>query len=130
MIRRIRDLREVTQDELAEYIGITPGAVSQWEKGRTHPSRARSMKMDNYLRANGEILASLGYATTPRVVEAVSPEQANPATEAVVLAQRQIANSLDALAGRLGALETLSATRFEEILALLRPGVASSRRTR
>ena len=36
-IKRLRREREITQEELAEYLGITSRAVSQWECDRTAP---------------------------------------------------------------------------------------------
>lgn len=36
-IRKFREFRDVTIGELAATIGVTPGAVSQWETGRYTP---------------------------------------------------------------------------------------------
>lgn len=62
MIRRYRELSELKQDELAAAVGVSFGAVSQWETGRTHPRRAIAMKLDQLLGAGGEIMGALGYA--------------------------------------------------------------------
>ena len=37
-IRHIRQRLGMSQAEFAEAIGITQGAVSQWEQGRTNPA--------------------------------------------------------------------------------------------
>lgn len=37
-IREARLAKGITQDQLAKLLGITQGAVAQWEKGLTHPS--------------------------------------------------------------------------------------------
>ena len=36
-IKRLRREKGITQEDLAEYLGITSRAVSQWERGRTSP---------------------------------------------------------------------------------------------
>lgn len=36
-IKRLRRERDITQEQLAEYLGISTGAVSQWEYDRTAP---------------------------------------------------------------------------------------------
>ena len=36
-IKRLRRERDLTQEQLAEYLGITSRAVSQWECDRTAP---------------------------------------------------------------------------------------------
>lgn len=37
-IREARQLKGITQEQLAKMLGITQGAVAQWENGLTHPS--------------------------------------------------------------------------------------------
>ena len=37
-IREARQLKGITQEQLAKMLGITQGAVAQWENGMTHPS--------------------------------------------------------------------------------------------
>ena len=39
MIRYLRQQLGMTQEELAQSLGITVGTVSRWEKGRFRPSR-------------------------------------------------------------------------------------------
>ena len=36
-IKKLRAKKGITQEKLAEYLGITSRAVSQWECGRTSP---------------------------------------------------------------------------------------------
>lgn len=36
-IRQLRKMRDLSIDEFAERVGVTPGAVSQWETGRFSP---------------------------------------------------------------------------------------------
>ena len=37
VIRKYRKLRNLTQEELARYLGVTPPAVNKWEKGSSTP---------------------------------------------------------------------------------------------
>ena len=37
-IRQARKAAGLTQVQLAELLGVTQGAVAQWENGQTHPS--------------------------------------------------------------------------------------------
>ena len=36
-LKHYRELKNLTQEQLAEYLGITSRAISQWECGRTAP---------------------------------------------------------------------------------------------
>ena len=36
-IKKLRQIFDVTQDELGEIAGVTGNAVSQWENGRSEP---------------------------------------------------------------------------------------------
>jgi len=47
VIRYLRQQLGMTQEELAQGLGITVGTVSRWEKGRFRPSRlARALILD------------------------------------------------------------------------------------
>lgn len=48
-IKRARVLAELSQYELARVIGVTPGCVSQWEKGMTHPRPKRLKQISEAL---------------------------------------------------------------------------------
>ena len=37
-IRKIRERKKISQESLAAMIGVTQGAVSQWESGKTMPT--------------------------------------------------------------------------------------------
>lgn len=37
-LKEARQLKGITQEQLAKMLGITQGAVAQWENGLTHPS--------------------------------------------------------------------------------------------
>jgi DNA-binding transcriptional regulator YiaG len=47
VIRYLRQQLGMTQEELAQALGITVGTVSRWEKGRFRPSRlARALLLE------------------------------------------------------------------------------------
>ena len=48
-IKAFRDALGLTQEELAERIGVTHSAISQWESGKKKP-RPVVLKMLTYLR--------------------------------------------------------------------------------
>ncbi|HNX15108.1 MAG TPA: helix-turn-helix transcriptional regulator [Oscillospiraceae bacterium] len=47
-IARLRKRKEITQDELAEYMGISPQAVSKWENDITCPDITALPKLADY----------------------------------------------------------------------------------
>jgi transcriptional regulator with XRE-family HTH domain len=49
VIRKVRELRGLTIEELAEKVSVTPGAVSQWECGRFTPRQHLQVKLASVL---------------------------------------------------------------------------------
>jgi transcriptional regulator with XRE-family HTH domain len=62
VIRAFRELAKLSQEDVALGVGVSFGAVSQWETGRVHPRRAVSARLDKFLGADGAIMGALGYA--------------------------------------------------------------------
>lgn len=86
----------MTQLELANKVGVTPGMVSQWERGTAVPRPEMARRVDDVLGAKGEALEAFGYmppGTLTRLakIERVA-DSGVPALEA-----------LEAEVGRLGA---------------------------
>ena len=52
VIRHLRSKVGLTQEELAQALGITVGTVSRWEKGRFRPSRLARTLILNFARAH------------------------------------------------------------------------------
>lgn len=51
-MQNIRDAREakgMTQEQFAKLVGVTQGAVAQWENGLTHPSFDKLMRIADVL---------------------------------------------------------------------------------
>ena len=36
-LKKCRNLKNLTQEDVAEYLGITPQSVSKWERGESYP---------------------------------------------------------------------------------------------
>lgn len=62
ILRRHRERTGVSMEELAQDVGVSEGAVWQWEAGRTTPRRAVALKVDQRLSANGDVARGFGYA--------------------------------------------------------------------
>lgn len=65
-VRRLRNAKGLSQEKLARVVGVTMGAVAQWERGDYVPRHEHVEKLDDALEAGGEILASFGYAIDGR----------------------------------------------------------------
>lgn len=52
VIRFMRQQLGMTQEELAQALGITVGTVSRWEKGRFRPSRLARALIIEYARTH------------------------------------------------------------------------------
>ncbi|MFF3622030.1 helix-turn-helix domain-containing protein [Streptomyces sp. NPDC002467] len=92
--RRLREAAELTHDEVAAAVGVTPTTVRSWETGRTAP---RGRKLELYARfltrlqtpaeatsarASGAPDADAGSSDTPTPALHPSPEAARPFTGA------------------------------------------------
>ena len=44
-IKELRKAQGMTQEQLAKLIGVTQGAISQWEEGLTHPAFSKLRKL-------------------------------------------------------------------------------------
>ena len=51
-IRAIREREQVSQTVFANYLNVTSGLVSKWERGEKHPSGA-SLKLLSLVEKNG-----------------------------------------------------------------------------
>jgi DNA-binding transcriptional regulator YiaG len=56
VIRYLRNTVGLTQEELAQALGITVGTVSRWEKGRFRPSRLARTLILNFARTHNVAL--------------------------------------------------------------------------
>lgn len=104
LIRDLRDKRGWTQRELGDKVGVSPQAVSEWERGNVPPLRKYRRRLDAVLRAEGQILVALDH---------VNGDDTEPTWDDIVNLMQQIDRRLAALEAegdardrRLAALET------------------------
>lgn len=61
-IKRLRRARDITQEELAEHLGITSKAISQWETNRTAPDISQLPALCNYFDITSDELLGIDVA--------------------------------------------------------------------
>ncbi|MBW4558207.1 MAG: helix-turn-helix domain-containing protein [Trichormus sp. ATA11-4-KO1] len=54
LIREIRKLTSLTQEQFAAKLGVTYPTVNRWENGRAKPSPLAIQKIENLLQEMGE----------------------------------------------------------------------------
>ena len=59
-IKRLRRDRNITQEQLAEYLGISTGAISQWECDRTAPDITQLPLLANIFDVSADELLEIG----------------------------------------------------------------------
>lgn len=87
-MRRYRKDIDISQDALADKVGVTTGAISQIERAVNKPRRETAEAIDRALDADGAILVAFGY-TDP-----ISPTSST-----------DVAARLDSVDARLSAIE-------------------------
>lgn len=70
-LKAARKAAKMTQAQLADAVGVTLGAVQQWEQGRYVPRQKVAKKVDRALKADGAVLSAFGYAPDQRLTERV-----------------------------------------------------------
>lgn len=55
-IRELREARGMSQRQLANEVGVSPGAVAQWELGATTPTTANLVALANVLGCSMDTL--------------------------------------------------------------------------
>lgn len=92
-IRELRRERKLTQEMLAEILGVTVGAVYKWESGKSFPDWALIFEMANLFGVSTDVL--LGYAHDCKTPEEISRTilsliEENRAEQAVAQAEQSI----------------------------------------
>ena len=63
-IKKLRKERGITQEDLAQSLGITPNAVSQWERNRTAPDISQLPLLADIFGVSADVI--LGIDVTGR----------------------------------------------------------------
>jgi transcriptional regulator with XRE-family HTH domain len=79
-LRRFRELRGMTQAQLAQRVGVQRATFTQWESGRHMPIDERLRELDKLLGAEGELIAAAAEQGRP-VQRPVLLDGVQPATE-------------------------------------------------
>lgn len=56
-LKKYRILKNLTQEDVAEYLGITPQSVSKWERGECYPDIKSCLHSDRRQSRRQEICA-------------------------------------------------------------------------
>jgi len=51
-LKKYRILKELTQEDVAEFLGITPQSVSKWERGESYPDITLLPALANIFETN------------------------------------------------------------------------------
>ena len=71
-IKRLRRERDITQRQLAEYLGISPKAVSQWECDRTAPDISQLPLLANILEVTTDEILGVDVDAKKRMIAEIS----------------------------------------------------------
>ena len=58
-IKKYRGIKNLTQEDLAEYLGITPQSVSRWERGESYPDITFLPALANILETSIDLLIGM-----------------------------------------------------------------------
>ena len=70
-IKKLRRERDMTQEQLAEFLGITANAVSQWECDRTAPDISQLPVLANIFRVSADVLLGIDVETKDAKIEEI-----------------------------------------------------------
>lgn len=73
-IKNLRRQRDMTQEQLAEYLGITSRAVSQWECGRTAPDITQLPLLANIFEVSADVLLGIDVDAKEKKIAAAIKE--------------------------------------------------------
>jgi len=61
-LRAIRDKAGMTQQQLADHLGVHYTSVASWESGRNRPSRNNVLLIEEVFGLDGQLLTEFAYA--------------------------------------------------------------------
>lgn len=112
-IRQLRRQKDLTQEQLAEYLDISVSAVSQWESGKTAPDISLIVPLANFFDVSIDVLFDRNTGLRETEKEAYRKQADECANRGDVPGQaavwreavRKYPGDFDCLAGLAGALE-------------------------
>lgn len=73
-IKKLRKEKNITQEQLAEYLGITSRAVSQWECDRTAPDISQLPALANIFEVSADVLLGIDVTQKEKRTEEIIKE--------------------------------------------------------
>ena len=73
-IKKLRRERDITQEQLAEFLHITPSAISQWETDRVLPDISYLPKLANLFRVSADVILGIDVASNDARIEEIYKE--------------------------------------------------------
>ena len=58
-LKKYRILKELTQEDVAEFLGITPQSVSKWERGESYPDITLLLALANIFETSVDLLLGM-----------------------------------------------------------------------
>ena len=71
MIRQLRREKDLTQEQLAEYLGITARAISQWETDRTAPDLSQIPILCNIFNVTADKLLGIDISSKQKKIDEI-----------------------------------------------------------
>ncbi len=68
-IKRLRHENDITQEQLAEYLGITSRAISQWECDRTVPDISYIPALCHIFDVSSDVLLGIDMARNNEIIQ-------------------------------------------------------------
>ena len=73
-IKKLRRERDITQEQLAEILRLTPSAISQWETDRVLPDITYLPKLANVFRVSADVILGIDIETKDAQIEEIYNE--------------------------------------------------------
>lgn len=89
-IKQARELKKMTQETLAEMIGVSRTAIARWESGETDPTVEHLISLSNLLDVNASYL--LGTNNKDHIIEILKEMSATLDQIAAMLREETINN--------------------------------------
>lgn len=83
-LRRARDAKGMTQQQVADLMGISKSTYCGYETGKRQPDVAKIKQLSNILGTPADSILETGYQKTPRQVSEGSEEKLGPHQQAIM----------------------------------------------
>ncbi|MCL2390775.1 MAG: helix-turn-helix domain-containing protein, partial [Endomicrobia bacterium] len=70
-IKKLRRERNITQEQLAEYLNISVPAISQWECGKTAPDISQLPMLANIFKVSADIILGIDVDKTEEKINEI-----------------------------------------------------------